>query len=167
MDGFPTLREVRSEAPKCVPKGAQRGPGATKGAQESSQRGPKGCLGPPRRSIVAPGPPKTAAKSRSIETPRASEKSPSPPKGGKVNSNHYLLYLRHFVNPEKQAFWSTLETQNRCKNRVSKPTSPKVMEKRCQGMLREGALGAPREQRRSAREPLRAPEAEEDMSRES
>ena len=58
LDGVPAQREVRSEAPSCVPKGAQREPGATKGAQERSKRGLKRCLGPPRRSIVAPRPPK-------------------------------------------------------------------------------------------------------------
>ena len=82
LDGIPAQREVRSEAPYCVPKGAQRGPGATKGTQESSKRGLKGCLAPPRRSIVAPWSPKTVSKSRSFGSPRACEKWPCPQNGG-------------------------------------------------------------------------------------
>ena len=49
-----------------------------------------------------------------------------PPKRGKLNSNHYLLHFRHFGTPEKQRFWTTLGSPNRCKNRVSKPTPQKV-----------------------------------------
>ena len=56
LDGILAQREVRSEAPSCVRKGAQREPGATKGAQERSKRGLKGCLGPPRKSIGAQAP---------------------------------------------------------------------------------------------------------------
>ena len=43
LAGIPAQREVRCEAPYCIPKGAQRGPGATKGAQQSSKRGIEGC----------------------------------------------------------------------------------------------------------------------------
>jgi hypothetical protein len=42
LDGFPARREVRPEAPECIPEGAQRRPGSAKGAQESSKRRLKG-----------------------------------------------------------------------------------------------------------------------------
>ena len=66
-----------------------------------------------------------------------------PPKRGKLNSNNYLLHFRHFGTPEKQRFWITLGSPNRCKNQVSKPTPqtvtnnvPKATNMRCQRALR-------------------------------
>ena len=109
LDGIPAQREVRSEAPKCVPKVAQRGPGATKGAQESSKRGLKGCLGPPRRStvgsIVAPGPPKRY-QGRGQKGAQKRVKSGLAPKWGKLNSNNYLLHFRHFAPLKDNHFGS-------------------------------------------------------------
>ena len=90
--------EVRSEAPYCIPKGAQRGPGATKGAQQSSKRGIEGCHGHPRGTIAVPGSPKQYQKRCQSRTYKRLN-SDSLKKTSNSILLHYLLDFSHISHP--------------------------------------------------------------------